>query len=266
MPTRWPITLGQHRRDLAAKAAAPTASTSILSRTADYGHVYGTRRLRWNTTGLFDVPVGRGRLLGANMSRLADSAVGGWRLSAILTTQTGAYITPYFPSGQEDPSGTGSGLTTTSAGWDPGHRTQYADRVSGASINPRNKGRLNWINSAAFACPGDNTWTVGNPCLTGSGSGAHPLPIGRFGNAPNGVMEGPGLFNLSAGLNKTFSITERIKLKAEGTFTNVLNHINLGDPYTDLSSSNLRHRGQQHRIGFRRSPYRTDLGSRRVLI
>ena len=162
-------------------------STSILSRTADYGHVYGTRRLRWNTTGLFDVPVGRGRLIGANMSRLADSAMGGWRLSAILTTQTGAYITPYFPSGQEDPSGTGSGLTTTSAGWDPGHRTQYADRVTGVSTNPRNKGRLNWINSAAFACPGDNTWSLGNPCLTGSGSGPHPLPIGRFGNAPNGV-------------------------------------------------------------------------------
>jgi hypothetical protein len=214
-------------------------ATSILSRTADYGHVYGTRRLRWNTTGLFDLPVGRGRLVGANMSRLADAAVGGWRLSAILTTQTGAYITPYFPSGEEDPSGTGSGLTTTAAGWDPGHRNQYADRVTGVSTSPRNKGRLNWVNSTAFACPGDNTWTVGNACLTGSGSGPHPLPIGRFGNSPNGATEGPGLFNLSAGLNKTFSITERIKLKAEGTFTNVLNHINLGDPYTDLSSGDF---------------------------
>jgi len=53
------------------------------------------------------------------------------------------------------------------------------------------------------------------------------------------VMEGPGLFNLSAGVNKTFSITERVRLKAEATFTNVLNHINLGDPYTDLSSPNV---------------------------
>ena len=214
-------------------------ATSVLSRKADYGHVYGTRRLRWNTTGLFDLPVGRGRMIGANMSRFADSAIGGWRLAAILTTQTGAYITPYFNSGEEDPSGTGSGLTTTAAGWDPGHRNQYADRVSGTSTSPHSKGRLNWINSAAFACPGDTTWTVGNPCLTGSGSGPHPLPIGRFGNSPNGAMEGPGLFNLSAGLNKTFSITERLKLKAEGTFTNVLNHTNLGDPYTELSSGNF---------------------------
>ena len=214
-------------------------ATSVLDRKADYGHVYGTRRLRWNTTGLFDVPVGRGKMFGANMSRLADSIVGGWRLAGILTTQSGPYITPYFPSGQEDPSGTGSGLTSTAAGWDPGHRNQYADRMSGASTTPRGRGRLNWINGAAFGCPGDNTWTVGTPCLTGSGSGPQPLPIGRFGNSPNGVMEGPGLFNLSAGLNKTFAITERLRLKAEGTFTNVLNHINLSDPQTDLSAGSF---------------------------
>jgi Carboxypeptidase regulatory-like domain len=214
-------------------------ATSILSRKADYGKVYGTRRLRWNTTGLYDLPFGRGKLIGANVSRAADAAIGGWRLAAIFTTQSGAYITPYFPSGQEDPSGTGSGLTTTAAGWDPGHRNQYADRVTGVSVNPNGKGRLNWINSAAFACPGDNTWSLGNPCLTGSGSGPHPLPIGRFGNAPNGTVEGPGLVNLSAGLSKSFTITERLHVRAEGTFTNVLNHTNLGDPYTDLSAPNF---------------------------
>jgi hypothetical protein len=214
-------------------------ATSILNRHADYGHVYGTRRLRWNTTGLFDLPFGRGRQWGSNMGRAADTVVGGWRLSAILTTQTGAYITPYFPSGEEDPSGTGSGLTTTAAGWDPGHRNQYADRVAGTSPKPHGQGRLNWINAGGFTCPGDDTWTAGHDCLTGSGSGPHPLPIGRFGNSPNGVMEGPGLFNLSGGINKTFTITERLRVRGEATFTNVLNHTNLGDPYTNLSNSNF---------------------------
>ncbi len=173
------------------------------------------------------------------MSRVANLFVGGWRLTGIFTTQTGAYVTPYFPSGQGDPSGTGSGLTSTAAGWDPSHRNQYADHVDGARVNPAGKNRFNWINSGAFTCPGDNTWTVGNPCTTGSGSGPHPLPIGRFGNAPNGTVEGPGLVNLSAGVNKTFAITERVALKAEGTFTNVLNHTNLGDPDTNLSSSSF---------------------------
>ncbi len=67
-------------------------------------------------------------------------------------------------------------------------------------------------------------------------NGPHPLPIGRFGNSQVGTVEGPGLFNLSSGLSKTFVITERIRLKAEGTFTNVLNHTNLGDPNMNLSS------------------------------
>jgi hypothetical protein len=65
------------------------------------------------------------------------------------------------------------------------------------------------------------------------------LPIGRFGNSQVGSVEGPGLINLSGGLNKTFSITERFKVKAEGTFTNILNHTNLGDPNMDLSSPNF---------------------------
>jgi hypothetical protein len=103
---------------------------------------------------------------------------------------------------------------------------------------------MNWINAAAFTCPGDSTWTVGNPCTTGAGFnpltnaplGNHPLPIGRFGNSQVGSVEGPSLFNLSSGLSKTFPLIDRFKVKAEATFTNVLNHTNLGDPNMNLSS------------------------------
>ena len=52
-------------------------------------------------------------------------------------------------------------------------------------------------------------------------------------------VEGPGLVNLSAGVSKTFTITERLHVKAEGTFTNVLNHINLSDPNNNLGASSF---------------------------
>jgi hypothetical protein len=223
-------------------------SSSILDRHVDFGNVYGTRRLRWNTTLLYDLPFGRGKQFGANIPRAADLIVGGWRFSSILTAQTGPFETPYFPSGQGDPSGTGSGLNGSygngTGSFDGGHRNQHADRVAGASLNPANKSRMNWINAAAFTCPGDSTWTVGNPCTTGAGFnpltsaplGNHPLPIGRFGNSQVGSVEGPGLFNLSSGLSKAFLVTDRFKVKAEATFTNVLNHTNLGDPNMNLSS------------------------------
>ncbi|MGO9936187.1 MAG: carboxypeptidase regulatory-like domain-containing protein [Terracidiphilus sp.] len=226
-------------------------STSILDRHVDFGNVYGTRRLRWNTTALYDLPFGRGKMLGGSMPRVADLVVGGWRLSSILTLQTGPYETPYFPSGEGDPSGTGSGLNGEAGNgtgtFDGGHRAQHPDQLVGISTNPAGKNRLNWTNGAAFACPGDPTWTVGNNCTTGAGfdptTGAplspSPLPIGRFGNSQVGSVEGPGLVNLSAGLSKSFSITERLRVRFEGTFTNVLNHTNLGDPNMDLSSSSF---------------------------
>ncbi len=214
-------------------------ATSILDRYADYGNVFGTRRHRWNTTAVYDLPFGRGRLFGSGMSRIADAAVGGWRLSSIFLWQTGPFESPYFPNGQGDPSGTGSGLNGTDSGFDGGHRNQYPDRVLSASLKPAHQTRLNWINPAAFTCPGYPGWQPGTACTTGSGSGPVPNPIGRFGNAGPGSVVGPGTVNLSAGLSKTFSITERLKLKAEGTFTNVLNHTNLGDPNMNVSSGSF---------------------------
>ncbi len=214
-------------------------STSVIDRHVDFGNVYGTRRLRWNNTVLYDLPFGRGKAFGATMPRAADMVVGGWRLTSILTVQTGPYETPYFPSGEGDPSGTGSGLNQTAAGWDPGHRAQHADQLSGVSVKPTSRTRLNWINASAFGCPGYTGWTPGTSCTTGSGSGPAPLPIGRFGNSEVGSVEGPGLFNLSSGLSKSVSLTERFKIKVEGTFTNILNHTNLGDPNTNLSTSSF---------------------------
>ena len=218
-------------------------ATSILDRGEDYGNVYGTRRNRWNTTSVYELPIGRGRQFGSSMSRLADLAVGGWQLSNIFIWQSGPFESTYFPSGQGDPSGTGSGLTGSVAGFDGGHRNQEPDRVTGVSAKPGGRSRNNWINSAAFTCPGYPGWTPGTPCTTGAGFSSagkalspYPDPIGRFGTARVGTVVGPDLINLSSGLSKTFAITERVRLRAEGTFTNVLNHTNLGDPQTNIST------------------------------
>ena len=204
----------------------------------DFGQVYGTRRHRWNTTMVYAIPVGRGLQYGGKMNRLMDAAVGGWQLSNILLLQTGPFLSPYFPSGQGDPSGTGSGLNGGLYG-DLGHRTQKADRAS-SSYAPAGQNRNNWINKGSFVCPGDPNWKPGTPCHTGAGrirgGVADPLPIGRFGNAQMGTVVGPGTFNLSTGLSKSFAITEGVSLRAEGTFTNILNHTNLGNPNVNISS------------------------------
>ena len=219
-----------------AGEAGGARSTSILDRHADYGNVEGTRRLLWNNTVLYDLPIGRGKRFGNSMPWALDAIVGGWRVSSIFTAETGEFLTPYFPAGEGDPSGTGSGLSSTNTGWDPGHRPQHADNVAGVSWKPAGQNRSHWVNAAAFTCPGDSAWTVGTPCTTGSGSGPVPLPIGRFGNSEVGSIVGPSYVNLNSGLVKTFSLTDKLKLSAEGTFTNVLNHVNLGQPNLNLSA------------------------------
>ena len=74
------------------------------------------------------------------MNRAADLIVGGWRLSSILTVQTGPYETPYFPNGQGDPSGTGSGLNGSygdgTGSFDGGHRSTAPRPVAGVSVTP----------------------------------------------------------------------------------------------------------------------------------
>ncbi|NYF80029.1 TonB-dependent receptor [Granulicella arctica] len=241
----WAKALADNQGPIASGLASENGSstnvraTSILDRHADFGNTYGTRRHRFNTTVVYDLPFGRGKQFAGNIPRIADAVIGGWRISSILLLQTGDFLTPYFPAGQGDPSGTGSGLTSTGTGFDPGHRTQHADTVAGVAWKPSGQNRNNWVNTKAFTCPGDPNWSVGTSCTTGGGLAGELAPIGRFGNTPVGAITGPGMVNLSAGISKTFVLVEGVHLKAEGTFTNVLNHTNLNDPIMDLSSKSF---------------------------
>ena len=203
----------------------------------DFGQAYGTRRHRWNTTMVYGLPIGRGKQFGAHMNRFADLLVGGWQLSNIFVVETGPFLSPYFSSGQGDPSGTGSGLSSSKIGAAYPGRSQKVDRVTGVSVVPTQRTAGKWLNAAAFTCPGNPNWVAGTSCTTGRGQVGDPLPIGRFGNVQNGSVVGPGLVNLSTGLNKQFAITDRISLRAEGTFTNVLNHTNLGNPVLNIAST-----------------------------
>ncbi len=212
-----------------------------FNREIDFGNVYGTRRNRWNTTLVYSLPFGRGQRFGTHMNRAEDLLAGGWQISSIFLWQSGPYLSPYFPGGNLDPSGTGSGLSSNYQGGSYPGRAQHPDRV--ATGRARNANRFDWINKAAYVCPGqEGHWQWGNVCDVGgtttdaNGNVIGIAPIGRFGNAQVGSLEGPGTVNWSAGLFKTFVIAGNLRLRAEGTFTNVLNHLNLGDPILDISS------------------------------
>ena len=208
--------------------------TDSLNRHQDYGNVSATRRHRWLSTAIYQLPVGRGRHFGSGMNRGGDLLVGGWQLSNILLLQSGTFLTATLPNYDIDPSGTGSGPLFGAA--------QRPDRVANGNSKAHNRNQ--WFNNAAFACPGQlgyaslaPTAATGGatPCTVGVGT----APIGRFGTESEGDLTGPGTISLSSGLSKNFVITEGLHLRAEGTFTNVLNHTNLADPQLDISQLNF---------------------------
>ncbi len=211
--------------DSFAGETAGGRTMDLYNRRAEWGDVYGTRRHRFITTLVYELPFGRGRRFYSGMNRLTDGVLGGWNMSSIVLFQTGPYLTPVFSDG--DPSGTGSGY----------QRPQHPDRVKSGSLS--NPGRDEWFDRSAFECPGTPGWTVGTPCLIGSNPGSTLPPIGRFGNSGIGVIAGPGTVNWNLGMRKALTITERVKLELEGSFTNVLNHVNLGNPELSITSNSL---------------------------
>lgn len=198
----------------------------LYNRHAEYGPVYGTRRNRWITTAIYELPYGRGRRFGTNLHPVVDSIFGGWRLSSIFVVQSGPWLTPYFEGG--DPSGTGSALIG---------RPQHPDRIGNGSLS--NPTRDHWLDASAFACPGQPLTPSHPSCTVGVNPTTDAPPIGRFGNSGVGIVSGPGTVNLSLGLAKIFAFGERVRLKAEGSFTNLPNHVNLADPELRIDNNNF---------------------------
>jgi len=172
---------------------------NIFDIRADYGDVAFTRRQRFVSTFLWELPVGRGRKFGSGISRMADALIGGWQTAGIVTLQTGPFLTPFFSG--SDPSGTGANVRGVIG-------TQRPDRIGNGNLD--NPTASLYFDKGAFVIPPDN--------------------IGRFGNAGVGILRGPGTRVFSLSLAKRFLITEKVNLRYEATMSNLFNHTNLDIP------------------------------------
>ena len=195
-----------------------------LNRSENRANDYATRRHRFVSTAVYELPVGKGRSFMSHANPLVDAVLGGWRVSSILVLQTGPYVTPYFSGG--DPSGTGSGF----------YRSQRPDRVASGTLS--NPTANLWLDRNAFICPGRVAGASNQfNCSVGINPASDLAPIGRFGNSGIGIATGPGTINLSMGFGKTFAIGDRLRAKIEGSFTNLPDHVNLADPSLRITSS-----------------------------
>jgi Carboxypeptidase regulatory-like domain/TonB dependent receptor len=198
-------TLARHLSD--AGGAVPTAfatengatTVDLFRGDADYGNVAFTRRHRFVSTFLYELPIGRSRRWLSDVGPALDALLGGWDATGVLLLQSGPFLTASFSNG--DPSGTGTTVRGFTA-------TQRPDAVAdGRLANPTAE---MYFDRNAFVRPGDN--------------------IGRFGNAEVGTLIGPGTKTFSMTLGKNITLRQSSHVRLEFAFSNLFNIENLDIP------------------------------------
>lgn len=166
------------------------------------GNAEFTPRLDFVSNLIWDLPIGPGKLL-LNRNDLASRLIGGWQVSTAYLSETGDFLTPSF------------------SGPDPSNTNQFsgaAQRLADATLTPASGRSIShWFNSSAYAVPA----------------------AGTFGSGAYGTVQGPNMNTLNLGLLKSFTLFENDKLELRGSFTNVLNHTNFGDPDVTITDTSV---------------------------
>ena len=105
----------------------------------DYGNVEFTRKNRFQTTFLYELPFNH------TPYKALTAVTGGWELSGVLLLQSGPFMTVL--ANGADPSGTN---------FENLQGNGRADIISGVSTIPTGQNIYNWINQAAYAIPANN--------------------------------------------------------------------------------------------------------------
>jgi len=156
----------------------------------------------------WDMPFGRNNraLHGA-----VKQAISGWTLTAINRMTSGLPINLTY-----DPATT---ALTTDLGY--GYRPNITGNVSSLIIPKKS-----WTRSASATSTVFNVSQISVPAANAP-----------YGNSGRNSLNGPGYYNLDAGIHKTFSLTEKLNLAFRAEAFNVFNNTNFKSPGTDYSAA-----------------------------
>jgi len=176
---------------------------------------------------IYELPFGRGKRWGGDVSRWVDYAIGGWQLNAIYTLQGG---TPFSITASGNPSST------------------RADVKGPFHVNPGNITNYVAETYQSQTC-GTKSYKVGDgpffgPLTTsGLGSAGLPCPTGIFlapGTSGRDMVRGPGFSNIDFALFKNFEVTERVRGQFRVQAYNLTNTPHFSNPYdTNLNDGHI---------------------------
>jgi len=141
---------------------------------------------------VYQLPFGKGRLIGSGWNPVTNAVLGGWRLGGILTLDSGVPFTVTVPF---DNANTNGG--------------QQRAQLVGQPLPSGFQQTINsWYSTAAFAVPKAYT----------------------FGNLGRNTLTGPGITNFDVSLAKDFKVLETRTIQLRGDSFNALNNVNFGQP------------------------------------
>jgi hypothetical protein len=179
--------------------------TTTNSRTPVDGHNYRNEKARsdfdqrhvLNATGIYEIPVGKGKKFLGNANRFVDLIAGGWSMNGIYTYQSGE------PFSVRSGVFTANSTSQSRAALKPGATLPVAQLQSKVGV----VGPVFFANADAFMAPA-------------------PGDVGLGRN----IFQGPSYWNLDSALTKGFAITERFRMVFRAEAFNTLNHPNFRNP------------------------------------
>jgi len=205
---------------------------------ADYGPAGYDVTHNLSGTGVYALPVGRGKEYLTGINRLLDEAIGGWKVAVAGVAYSGfpETITTGVVNGAEQ---TGSSNNSNSYG--AARVNQYR------ALHVHRRTIANWFGTDASA----------TPCLSAdpknpdhnNGVCAFGAPLNNtFGNSHNGAVRGPGYLNVDMSAFKDFHIYGEHSVGFRFDAFNAFNIVSYGNPDTVITDSTFGQIASQEQI------------------
>jgi hypothetical protein len=169
---------------------------------ADWGPSDYNRPQIFVFSGIYQLPVGRGKQFLNGANAFTDAVLGGWSVGTIITHNSGA------------PTNVAANGDVANTGWG-GQRAQRTGASPYMSGGGGGKALKQWLSPAAFTQPAAFT----------------------RGNESRNDLHDPSFNNVDFNATKIFPLFERSKLVFKAEMFNIFNHTNYGTPSNTVQSS-----------------------------
>ena len=163
-------------------------------------------RHRLSVANVWQIPYGRGKKWGNNISPALSAIIGGWQFNTIVTGKSGLPVNVHIRSSGNDPT---TGQPFRFLPYSGGGSTLRPDRVGNGNtgIDPGTD-RFNFLDANAYKLQ----------------------PLNTPGNAARNSAWGPKFWNFDIGITKRFEINESVHADLRLELFNAFNHTNFTAP------------------------------------